>query len=153
MRMELLASATNSILIERPIAEVFDYIAHGENNAAWRPGVVDIKRVSGSYAEAGAEYEQTLSGPLGRSIAGDYRVTELRKDKRIAFQVIAGPARPAGSYDFSTEGGSTRVVFSLTFEPRGLQRLMAPMIQATMNKEVGNLVRLKELLEKRPTSR
>src|SRR4051812_5826511 len=42
--------AANEILIECPAAEVFAFVADAENDARWRPGVVDISRVAGDGA-------------------------------------------------------------------------------------------------------
>jgi hypothetical protein len=65
----------------------------------------------------------------------------------ITFQVIAGPARPTGTYIFASNGNTARVTFSLQYEPRGLTRLMAPMITRTMQEEVAMLSNLKAYLE------
>lgn len=145
-----MVAASRSIVIDRPIEAVFDFIARGENNAAWRPGVVAIAKRPGSPDGLGAEYSQTLKVPVMGKVAGDYRITEFVRPIRIAFQVTAGPARPRGSYAFAPEGEGTRVAFSLEFQPRGLQRLMSRMIQSSMDKEVAAISRLKAVLEAAP---
>jgi uncharacterized protein YndB with AHSA1/START domain len=78
---------------------------------------------------------------------GDYEIVELRPSELIAFQVIAGPARPTGTYRFEPVGGATRVTFTLHFEPKGLARLIDPMITSTMRSEVATLTNLKAYLE------
>ncbi len=88
-----------------------------------------------------------MKGPGGRRIDGDYEIVELRPNELIAFQVIAGPARPTGTYRFEPVGGATRVTFTLHFEPKGLARLMDPMITSTMRSEVATLTNLKAYLE------
>ena len=141
-------SASNSILIKRRIDEVFAFIAKGENTKLWRPGVIQISKVAGGYDSVGAEYRQRLTGPFGRNIDGDYRITEFELNKIIAFEVTAGPARPKGRYVFMISGAHTLLTFTLSLKAKGLQRLMAPMIQSAMDKEVANLARLKEVLER-----
>jgi hypothetical protein len=42
-----------------------------------------------------------------------------------------------------------RVRFELEADVHGFKRLMAPMVQKTMNREVGQLARLKDVLEAR----
>ena len=64
-------SASNSITIERPAADVFAYVADGMNGPKWRPGILDIDLASGSGL--GAIYRQGVKGPGGRRIAADHR--------------------------------------------------------------------------------
>lgn len=45
--------------------------------------------------------------------------------------------------------GGTRVRFELQADVRGFKRIMAPVVQRTMNDEVGQLVRLKDVIEAR----
>jgi uncharacterized membrane protein len=137
-----MAHAESSITIERPVSVVFNFLADGMNNPHWRPTVTDIQRVPGKPAT----YKQGLKGPGGR-IDGDYEITESRPNELIKFQVIAGPARPTGTYKFEAVGNSTRLTFSLHFEPKGLAKLMDPMISATMRSEVAMLSNLKAYLE------
>jgi uncharacterized membrane protein len=137
-----MAHAEGSILIERPVNVVFDFLADGMNNTRWRPTVTDIQRVAGKPAT----FKQGLKGPGGR-IDGDYEITESRPNELITFQVIAGPARPTGTSKFEAMGDSTRLTFSLHFEPKGVAKLMDPMISATMRSEVAMLSNLKAYLE------
>ena len=137
-----MAHAEGSITIERPVNVVFDFLADGMNNPHWRPSVTDVQRVPGKPAT----FKQGLKGPGGR-IDGDYEITESKPNELITFQVIAGPARPMGTYKFQAVGNSTRLTFSLHFEPKGLAKLMDPMISATMRSEVAMLSNLKAYLE------
>src|SRR5262249_17294681 len=142
--------AEESITISRPATAVFAFILDGANNPLWRPAVVDIQHVPGSPAGVGARYKQTLKGPGGRRIAGDYEIVECRPGEVISFQATPGPARPAGTFRFEPLGDATRVTFALHFEPRGLARLMGPMITKTMRSEVATLANLKAYLEGHP---
>ena len=89
-------------------------------------------------------------GPGGRRMDGDYAVTEAEPSKLIKFQVIAGPARPSGTYKLEAAGNATRVTFVLDYQTKGLARLMDGMIGKTMQSEVGTLSNLKAYLESHP---
>jgi uncharacterized protein YndB with AHSA1/START domain len=138
-------SAANEIVIARPPQDVFRFLADPENDPQWRSGVRDLERISGSGV--GARYAQGVKGPRGRRIAADIEITELEPASAIAFQTITGPVRPRGRYLLAPADGGTRVRFELEAKLGGLKRLMAPMVQKTMNAEVGHLDRLKEVLE------
>jgi uncharacterized protein YndB with AHSA1/START domain len=141
-----MAHAEATVTINQPVEEVFDFLADGTTNKQWRSGVLDIAKASGDGA--GAIYRQTMKGPGGRKIQGDYRVTRLERPTRLAFEVIAGPARPTGSYELRAESPtSTSVTFTLDLEPRGLAKIMGPMINRQMQKEVASITELKRVLE------
>lgn len=139
--------ATNSVDIDRSPGDVFAFLADGTNDRHWRTGVVDISLESGSGE--GAVYRQGVKGPFGRRIPADYEITDFDPERLIAFRAIAGPVRPEGSYRLEPlEGGGTRVTFSLRAAPRGLAKLMTPMVARTMRSEVAQLDRLGAVIER-----
>ena len=140
--------AENTITVDRPIEEVFGYLADGANNPRWRSGVISIERTSAGDG-VGATYRQKLRGPGGRTIDGDYRVTAYQPPHLLEFHVIAGPARPTGRFTLAEAGpGRTTVTFALELQPTGVMRLMNAMIAKTMRSEVNRLSQLKADLEK-----
>jgi carbon monoxide dehydrogenase subunit G len=137
--------ASGSTVVDRPQEEVFAFLADGENDARWRSGVVDVRRRSGDGL--GAVYEQGVKGPFGRRVAADYEITAFEPTRRIDFRAIAGPVRPHGTYRLESADGGTRVTFRLRCDLNGAKKLMAPMVGRTMRSEVGQLDRLREVLE------
>ena len=126
---------------------MFTFRADPHDDPRWRSGVLDLKRVSGSGI--GARYAQGVKGPGGRRIPADIEITELTPSETIAFQTVTGPVRPRGRYQLTVVDGGTRVRFELEADVNGLKRLIAPMVQKSMNKEVGQLDRLKRVIEQR----
>ncbi len=142
-----MAHAQRTVVIERPIGEVFAYLADATNDPKWRPEVVTINHVSGSGV--GAVYTQTMKGPGGRKIAGDFRITRHDEPTRLDFEVIAGPARPTGSYTLRDPGtGSTEVTFTMDLKPRGFMLLMTPMINKQVTAEVAHLDNLSDAMNR-----
>jgi uncharacterized protein YndB with AHSA1/START domain len=139
-------SAENTITINRPLHEVFSFIADKENDPRWRPGVAEIERVSGDGTE-GTKYRQLVKGPGGRKIPADFEITGYEPGKRIAFRATAGPVLPEGSFDLVEDGGATRVTFRLDAELPSMKKLIAPMVGKSMRNEVNSLIRLKQILE------
>ena len=142
-----MAHAEHSVIIHRPVDEVFEFIANGANNPRWRPSVVEVQR-SGGADGPGAAWSQVMKGPGGRRIAADYRVTTWERPLALGFEVTAGPARPTGLYTLiAAAPDRTEVRFSLDLQPRGLMRLMGPMIAKQVRQEVATLDNLKGVLE------
>jgi uncharacterized membrane protein len=137
--------AEHTIIVDRPANELFAFLANAENDPKWRPGVLDISRVAGSGV--GTRYRQGVKGPFGRRIPADIEITELDPNELIAFRALEGPVRPTGRYELAPADRGTRVRFVLEAEITGVKKLMAPMVQKQMTREVGNLERLKRVLE------
>jgi uncharacterized membrane protein len=146
-----MAHAENSVTIQRPASVVFAFLLDGKKNPLWRPDVLSITKEPGSPDGLGAIYRQRLKGPGGRPIAGDYEITECQPASALAFRVIAGPARPTGTYRLSEQDGATTLHFTLDYPPAGFMGwLMDGMIASTMRGEVARLADLKAYLESQP---
>jgi uncharacterized membrane protein len=141
-------SAQHSVTINRPVEQVFAYVADGEKCPQWRSGVLDIKRLNGD-GSVGTTYLQAVKGPMGRRISADYMITAYLPNQRLEFQTTSGPARPHGRYDFSqTDDGRTNLTFALDANLGGLRGLlMNGMVQKTMDAEVRAIERLKSVIE------
>ncbi len=142
-----MAHAENTVTVKRPINEVFQFILDGENNKLWRRSVIEIKRTTNKPDGVGATFRQRNRGSCGRQIAGDYQITECETDHIISFKVTKGPARPLGSFILEKDGPGTKVTFKLHYEPKGLARVMEPMINSTMRSEVAALLDMKAYME------
>ena len=146
-----MAHAEGTVTINRAAADVYRFILDGSNNQRWRPAVVSIQKIAGTPDGAGARYKQVLKGPGGRPIDGDYEIVAATPNELIKFQVIAGPARPIGTYQFESSGNATTVKFILDYETKGMAKLMDPIISKTMQGEVATLSNLKTILEAQKT--
>lgn len=140
-----MAHAEHTVTVRRPIAEVFAFLADGTNNPAWRPEVSAVSHVSGQGK--GARYAQTMTGPGGRTIPGDYELTVYDAPGRLEFAVTAGPARPTGSFTLRESApGATEVTFALDVELHGPLLPLTPMITKLAQAEVANLDNLEAAL-------
>lgn len=147
-----MAHAENEITINRAPEDVYAFLADGLNNPKWRSGVQAISLKSGASGTVGSVYRQSLAGPGGRSIDGDYEITAAEPGRLLGFRVVAGPARPTGAYHLSQSPDGTRVRFTLDLQPKGLMKVLGPMVQRTMETEVSQLAHLKAVLEAQESS-
>ena len=141
--------ASYSVTINRPVSDVFAYVADGEKCKEWRPGVLDVTRAGGQMSGGvGTRYLQGVKGPMGRRISADYEITVFEPDRRIEFKTVSGPARPHGRYDFAADDGGTKLSFALDAQLSRLRGMvMGGAVQRTMDEEVKTLENLKRVLE------
>jgi uncharacterized membrane protein len=139
-------SSQRSVVINRPIDDVFDFFADPSNDSRWRTHVQEVS--VGGPVDVGSRIHQVVRGPGGRGVPADIEVTAYRPPHRYGFRVVAGPVRPTGEFRFSGEGETTTVLFSLEAQLSGLKKLlMSRAVQKSMDGEMRALDRAKGLLE------
>ena len=111
-----MAYAQATVLVEKPISEVFQFILDGENNKLWRPTVMDIKRNSDEPVGVGAVFIQGMRIPNGMRINADYEIIECDEDRKISFKVLNGPYRAIGTFTFEQQENGAKVTFSMSEE-------------------------------------
>jgi uncharacterized membrane protein len=137
----------HSVVINRPLHEVFAFIANVENNPRWQQGVLEARITSGvpaSVGSTGIEVRQLM----GRRVELNFEVTEYEENAKFSFKITSGPMPIAGTETFESVEGGTRVNLAFQGETGGMFSLAEP-IMAGM---VRNLVEadwrnLKALLE------
>lgn len=139
-------SAARTIIINRPVSEVFAFFTNPANDAKWRSHVAEI--VATGAPAVGTTIKQAMEGPGGRKIPADIRITTFAPDSKYAFEVIAGPVRPAGEMIFVPQGEATQVTFSLTADIGGVKKfVLSGPVQKSMDGEMANLDKAKRLIE------
>ncbi len=141
----------DSVVIARPAAEVFAFVADHQNLPAWTVGVKTSRRLTAGPPGNGSTYriEGTL---LGRTIRSSYQVTAF--DPGRGFQgMMTSPAFGFSErYRFEADHQATRVQMTASAEPHGIFRFLAPVMAAAVRRQVkADHRRLKALLEHRDT--
>ena len=132
-----------SIRIERPLPDVFAFVADLENVPRWNYFVVEVSKTSEGLPGVGATYHQRR-----KTDSQELRVVAFDPDRSVTIETIS-PSRPEFSrtMTFSEEDGATLLVdrWKLdTGHPGFLQKLARGRIRSAVRE---NLRKLKELLE------
>ena len=133
----------NTVEIERPAKEVFDFLSRFENLPKWNYFVLEVKRTSEGPVGVGATYHQ-----VRKTDEQDFRVTEFDPNHTLALQTIP-PSTPDLEMRFTLlpEGDRTKVIDQWkldTGRPALLERLFAGRVKSAVKENLG---KLKELLE------
>ena len=138
-----------SIVINRPIEEVFGFLANLENDVKWRSEWVETKNTSGGTLGVGATF--CLTGEfLGRRIPTIYEVTEYKPNQIAAWKAVSGPLPLKFRRIFEHGEGGTRFTIKYEAEVRGFFKLVMLFLAGTVKRQhEGDLRKVKELMEAR----
>jgi uncharacterized protein YndB with AHSA1/START domain len=105
-----------SIVIDRPPAEVFAFIADPSRLEAWQDAVA-VQQLTPAPVGVGTRFRE-VHRAMGRERVEITEITEFEPGRRFAIRVVDGPPVD-GAWDFAATGdGATR----LTFTPRARVR-------------------------------
>ena len=137
-----------STTINRPIAEVFTFVANFENHPKWETNFQNVKLLTSTPNGVGTTYQCELKLP-GQSATSKFEITEYEINKKIAFVgEAAGPAIPKGSFLFESVGGGTKLTLLPRPEFRGFFKLLEPLMAGYVRKQnEEHIINLKKLLE------
>jgi uncharacterized membrane protein len=139
-------SAQRSIVVDRPVDQVFAFFTDPSNELKWRTHLKEV--VAPGPVVVGSRVHQVVKGPGGRGISADIEITGIEQSARYAFKVVAGPVRPVGEFRFAEEDGATTVSLSLSAELTGIKNLvLSRSVQRAMDGEMTALDRAKAILE------
>jgi uncharacterized membrane protein len=141
-----MAKVETSVVVNRPVGEVFQFMSVNENALQWQSGLLET-RITNDVTGPGRAWIDTIQF-LGRRMETPFQLTDWQADRKIAFQSTGGPIPMQGSYAFEPSGDSTRVTFLLTGEPGGFFKLAEPVLMQILQRQwQTNLANLKDVLE------
>ncbi len=137
-----------SALIDRPMKDVFAFVADPNNMAQWNSAVVSLQQVTPGTVGVGTKFK-TVGEAMGRRLEGEMQITAYEPDTKCGFQLQAGPMQVSLTLTFKTVGTGTKLNLTAQGNPGGIFKLaegvMAGQVKSMME---GNLARLKTVLEK-----
>jgi uncharacterized protein YndB with AHSA1/START domain len=143
----------NSVVINRPIDEVFEFMANSENNPQWQSGAQEVMKTSEGPIDVGTTYT-SVSKILGRGIESTVEYTAYEPNGRLAGKTTSGPI----PFQFETtfepvaEGG-TKVTSSGEGDVGGFFKLAEPLVARMLKRQTeSDTANLKDLLEARGQS-
>jgi uncharacterized protein YndB with AHSA1/START domain len=144
-----MASFENTVIIRRPVEEVFAFLADFENVPKWNYAIVETTKTSPGPVGVGTTYRQTRSVPT-RSEEG-FEVTAFEPPRRLEIQGQIGPFRARISYLLEPTGSGTRLRNAVDLGSSGPLTLVAPLVTSRVKHAVAaNLDTLEQLLSTRP---
>jgi uncharacterized protein YndB with AHSA1/START domain len=115
-------------VIDRPIEEVFAFLADGTNDPKFSPRVLEIANTTDGPPGVGTVYASTVKD-AGVKTQREFKITEFEPPNRIRWTEQSRNliTVPEGGYDLVPDGSGTRVTLFNTFAGHRLGKLIAPM--------------------------
>ncbi len=137
---------TNTVTIDRPLGEVFAYLAQFENVPQWNHAIRETRMTSRGPVGVGARYVQNRTLPTRGEET--FEITEYEPDRKLSIRGTFGPFPGRIAYELEPMNDGTRLTNAVALEPSGLLSVFAPLATSRIKAEVAaNLATLKRRLE------
>jgi uncharacterized protein YndB with AHSA1/START domain len=114
-----------TVVIDRPIEEVFAFLADGENDKKFSPRVLEIAKTTEGPPGVGTVYASTVRD-AGVKTKREFELTEFEPPTRIRWKETSKNMvmAPEGGYDLAPADGGTRLTVFNVLEGHGLGKLL-----------------------------
>ena len=131
-----------TVEIDRPVEEVFAFLADGENDPKFSPRVLEIAKATDGPPGKGTVYKSTVKD-AGMKTQREFEYTEFEPHSRIRWAERSKNAItvPDGGYDLAPSGQGTRLTVGNTFEAHGFGKLIMPLALRSARKGADDFAR------------
>lgn len=140
-----------SIVINQPVGEIFDYVSDLENMVDWSSVVIAIRKLSSERLEVGANIKATIRF-LGRWLDMAFEIVECEPDHCLTIKSTSGLSPCLFSYRFEPVPGGTTIL-SVEAAIHSFSELMetsGSVITNAVRRQIEyDLLTLKDILEAR----
>jgi uncharacterized protein YndB with AHSA1/START domain len=136
-----------SVLIDKPLAEVFDFVTNNDNSTKWQGGVEAVIP-DGPPNVVGSRYTEVRKF-MGQEMRSTLEITGFEPNARWAAKVIKGPVPYEVTATFEdASGGGTKMTTRVEGEPKGFFKIAEGMVKGQLEKSIEeDGQRLKKILE------
>jgi uncharacterized membrane protein len=137
-----------SIVINRPVGQVFAALADTKNQPQWDPGLLEARLAPDVPVRIGTKITEVRKF-MGRTSENTGEVIEFEPNTRITRKSVDMPMTVVGTVTFTATPEGTKVSWRWDLQSKGLFTLVGPLIANSMNKNSESSLRgLKDLLER-----
>ena len=138
-----------SVVIDRPVEEVFAYIVDPRNTPEWAGPVIEAKQTSEGAVGLGTTSYRTTQF-LGRTMEATYEITEFEPSKFYADRTTSGPVPINARMSLNPVDGGAELTIEGQIESAGFFKLAEPVLARMARRQVvTDAQTLKEILEAR----
>jgi uncharacterized protein YndB with AHSA1/START domain len=136
-------------VIDKPIEEVFAFLADGENDPKFSPRVLEIRKTTDGPPGVGTRFASTVKD-AGMKTKREFEYTEFEPPTRIRWAERSKNLVTAseGGYDLVPDENGTRLSVFNVLEGHGVGKLFAPLALSAARKDADAFAgRIKQAVE------
>jgi uncharacterized protein YndB with AHSA1/START domain len=135
------------IVINRPVEEVFDFVADERNEPRFNPRMRLAEQISDGPIGVGTRFRAEIVS-MGRPLEMVIQFTGYERPRRLASSTHMSSTDTQGALTFDPVPEGTRMRWSWEVEPRGILKLMTPLVASMGRRQEERIwTGLKHLLE------
>jgi uncharacterized membrane protein len=135
-----------SIVIDRPIGEVFEFTHDLTKSPLWQSTLVELEVLTDGPMRVGTRWREVRRF-LGKRIETVIELTEFEPNTHSAIKMVSGPIPLNGTFALEPVGGATRFTVTGELDAHGFFKLAEPVFAGLAGRELeANLRLLDELL-------
>jgi uncharacterized membrane protein len=148
--IRVMSTIEHSIVINRPIDDVFRFVHKPQNDPSWQTTLIECQQVEEGPVGVGTQVRERRRF-LGIQVEMTKEITEYEPFTSSAFTYVSGGAPMSGRYRLEPLDGATKLTAIGYVEPRGFFRWAEPLFSSMAGRELeASLGHLKDLLEVGP---
>ena len=137
----------NSILINRPLEEVFALLSNAENEPKWKSGEVEIKKTSHGPIGIHSTWS-SVAHILGQRIANQMGYTEYEANWKYTVKSQSGPYPYESQVTFERMADFTMVCITAEAEAGRFFKMAEPLLTNLVKRQAqDDLANLKDMME------
>ncbi len=139
------------ILIDRPVEEVFDFVADERNEPRYNPHMTRVEQTSDGPIGVGSRFRAAMTS-MGRSSEMLIEYTGFERPRRLASSTHMSSMDTQGGLTFDPVLGGTLMRWLWDVQPRGILKVMRPVVAWMGRRQEQRIwTSLKHLLEGQAT--
>jgi uncharacterized protein YndB with AHSA1/START domain len=124
-------TVAKEVLVDRPAERVFDFLADVRNEERWNPNVVRIETESAGPLSVGGSFV----GVYRRGGRMRFELVEAVRPNRLVFEGGGRQMALVATLELERTGSATCVRLRGQMEPRGLLKLLAPLMRKPIERQ------------------
>lgn len=140
------------IAIDRPLEEVFDFVADESNEPKYNPRMTRADKITSGPIGVGTQFNSVVTG-VGGATEMTIEFTEFDRPRRITEKVHLSNMDIQGRLVFEPAPTGTRMKWTWDLEPHGAMRLLGPLVRRIGDRQEREIwTSLKQYMESRSIS-